>query len=148
MGKKEARVEDHLVTRAKEAGGMCLKFISGVTGVPDRVVILNGHTVFVETKAPGEEPEKLQLVRISEMTTAGARAVIIDTREQVEALIEELLAEPGNQPAGLQRCHAAPVLSPEGFCPEHGWDCLDYSMHLRENSEPEPNPEDNDSDET
>lgn len=132
MGKKEAHVEDHLVARVKQAGGMCLKFTSGVAGVPDRVVILNGHTVFVETKAPGEEPRKLQLVRISEMTAAGARAVIADTREQVEELIEQLLDEPGNQFHSPQRCHAAPVLSPEGFCPEHGWDCLDYSLHLTE----------------
>jgi hypothetical protein len=92
MGKAEFYVEGYLVRRVKAAGGMCLKFLSGITGVPDRIVILAGRTLFVETKAPGGDPSPLQRVRIREMREASADVRVIDTREQVDDLVTELLA--------------------------------------------------------
>ncbi len=103
MGKAEGYIEGYLVKRVKACAGMCLKFTSGINGVPDRIVILNGHTVFVETKAPGEEPRKLQLVRHSQMRAAGGDVRVIDTREQVDDLIDELTSSG----ATLQRPQAA-----------------------------------------
>lgn len=90
MGKAEDYVEGYLYDRVKARGGMCLKFTSGISGVPDRIVILNGRTVFVETKAPGGKPRRLQLVRHQEMRTAGADVRVIDTRPQVDDLVDEL----------------------------------------------------------
>jgi len=92
MGKAENYVEGYLVKRTKAAGGMCLKFISGVNGVPDRCVILAGQIVFVETKSPKGEPSKIQLVRHREMRTVGADVRVIDTRALVDELIIELTA--------------------------------------------------------
>jgi hypothetical protein len=92
MGKAENYVEGYLYRQVKAHGGMCLKFTSAISGVPDRIVILAGSTVFVETKAPGEEPRRLQLVRISEMRAAGGDVRIIDTRDQVDELVTELLS--------------------------------------------------------
>jgi len=91
MGKAEEFVEGYLVTRVKAHGGMCLKFMSGINGVPDRVVILSGRTVFVETKTQGGKPRRLQEVRIEQMRTAGADVRVIDTRELVDDLVEEML---------------------------------------------------------
>jgi len=92
MGRPEAYVEDYLVTRVKSRGGMCLKFLSATKGIPDRIVILAGQTVFVETKAGGEVPRRLQEVQIGRMRAAGADVRVIDTRGQVDALVEELTA--------------------------------------------------------
>ena len=50
----EAVVERHLRRRVEAAGGWCLKFVSTRAGVPDRIVVLNGHVLFVELKAPSE----------------------------------------------------------------------------------------------
>lgn len=92
MGKAENHVEGYLLKRVKALQGMCLKFTSGVSGVPDRVVILAGRTLFVETKAPGKKPEPLQTVRHRQMRAAGADVRVIDTREQVDELITELVS--------------------------------------------------------
>lgn len=90
MGKAEEFIEGYLVKQVKAAGGLCFKFTSGVAGVPDRIVILQGSTVFVETKAPGGTPRKLQRVRMAQMAEAGADVRVIDTRPQVDELIREL----------------------------------------------------------
>lgn len=93
MGKAENYVEGYLLERVKRNRGMCLKFTSGISGVPDRIVILAGRTVFVETKAPGGKPRRLQRVRIEQMRTAGADVRVIDTRVQVDELIAEVTAQ-------------------------------------------------------
>lgn len=90
MGKAENYVEGYLFKRVKAAGGMCLKFISSINGVPDRCVILDGRVVFVETKAPSGAPRKLQLVRHREMRVAGADVRVVDTRTLVDDLVAEL----------------------------------------------------------
>lgn len=95
MGKAENYVEHYLRDRVKQHRGLCYKFTSGVNGVPDRVVILNGHITWVETKAPGKKPDALQLVRHKEMRAAGADVRVIDTREQVDELIQELTGNTG-----------------------------------------------------
>lgn len=91
MGKAENYVEDYLVKRVKALRGMCLKFTSSITGVPDRIIILAGKTLFVETKARGKKPEPHQVVRIRQMRAAGADVRVIDTRELVDELITELI---------------------------------------------------------
>lgn len=91
MGKPEGYVEKYLYAQVKVRGGMCIKFLSSINGIPDRVVILAGRTVFVETKAPGGQPRRLQLVRHAEMRAAGGDVRVIDTREEVDELIGELV---------------------------------------------------------
>lgn len=90
MGQPESYVEKYLYKHVLRRGGMCLKFESGINGVPDRVVILAGRTVFVETKAKGEKPRRLQEVQIERMRAAGADVRVADTRELVDALLDEL----------------------------------------------------------
>lgn len=70
---------------------MCLKFVSGITGVPDRIVVLNGHTVFVELKAPGGKPRPLQTARIAQLRAAGAQVHVVDTEEGAAALVSDLM---------------------------------------------------------
>ena len=49
----EKKVEKAFVDRAKALGGLCIKFVSpSMTGVPDRIVLLNGRVYFVELKRP------------------------------------------------------------------------------------------------
>lgn len=102
MGKPEEYVEGYLRKRVMAAGGQCWKFTSpGKSGVPDRVVVLAGRTVFVETKALGKKPRPLQLARHREIRAAGGDVRVMDTRGQVDDLITELTAvtEEGHQAA-------------------------------------------------
>jgi DsbC/DsbD-like thiol-disulfide interchange protein len=84
----EKRIEQRLMHRAKEAGGMAIKWTApGTAGVPDRIVFLpGGAVIFVELKAPGRWPTALQ-VRIQQMLRdLGADVRVIDSLEGVDAL--------------------------------------------------------------
>lgn len=93
MTKPEEAVEKHLFKRCKTLGYMCLKFTSpGNRGVPDRVVIGNGNTVFIELKAPGKEPRRLQEVVIAEMRSKGAIVRVANTKDQVDEVLAEMIS--------------------------------------------------------
>ena len=87
----EGRVESYLLQQCKNRGFLCYKFVSpGNRGVPDRIVIGNGHTVFVELKAKSKVPRKLQLKVHKKMRDAGADVRVADTSELVDELMSEL----------------------------------------------------------
>lgn len=91
MGKAEAYVEDYLVEQAEKIGFLCPKFVSpGNSGVPDRILIGNGHTVFVETKSKVGKLRPLQQYRIKELKKRGATVYVINTRKQVNELLKQL----------------------------------------------------------
>jgi hypothetical protein len=95
MGKPEARVENYLLDSATKHGFLCYKFTSpGRRGVPDRIIIGRGHTVFIETKAPDGEPSKIQKLTIKRMRAAGADVRLCYTRQQVDEFFEEALQWP------------------------------------------------------
>jgi len=78
----EAKVEAFLVKEVKLQGGLCVKN-KGTRGFPDRTVILNGATVFVEVKAEGEEPRPEQIRVFKQIISQGGVVFVIDSKEQV-----------------------------------------------------------------
>ena len=86
MSGPEALIENHLRKEVKKAGGMCIKF-TGQKDVPDRVVILNGITAFVEVKAPGVKPRASQKRMFGKMYDAGAIVFILDSKEGVTEIL-------------------------------------------------------------
>lgn len=92
MGKLEGTVENYLRKQAEKNNYLCYKFVSpGNNGVPDRCIIGHGKTFFVETKAPGGEPRKLQQKVIAKMQKHGATVFVIDTKEKVDRLFDTIL---------------------------------------------------------
>lgn len=89
---REKNIESYLRTQVKTAGGIAYKFTSpGNSGVPDRIVILPGNRiVFVELKAPGGKPTPLQRNQHKRLLQLGCDVRLIDSREQVDALLQEL----------------------------------------------------------
>lgn len=87
---KEAPVEKHLKTTWESVtGGMCIKFPPlFLAGFPDRICLAPGAViVFVETKAPGKSPRKLQEKIHRKLRALGFRVEVLDTREAVDAFI-------------------------------------------------------------
>ena len=86
----EKSIERYLVSRVKEAGGVCLKYANAnMTGYPDRVILLpHGKTAWVELKSAGKKPTKLQAIRIQAMRDLGREVHVIDNREMVDKLIK------------------------------------------------------------
>lgn len=89
---REIEVEKKLVEEVRKRGGLCLKFVSpGYDGVPDRLLLLpKGKIVFVETKAPGKKPRKLQMARHRLFRRLGCRVYVIDKKEQIKEMLDEV----------------------------------------------------------
>ncbi|MDX7998791.1 VRR-NUC domain-containing protein [Xenorhabdus sp. Reich] len=85
---REDVIEKHLVNEVKKAGGIAYKFVSpGRRSVPDRIVVLpNGRVVFVECKAPGENPRPDQLREHERLRALGQTVVVLDSKNVEEIL--------------------------------------------------------------
>jgi len=91
---RERDIERKLVTAVKERGGLCWKFTSpGTAGVPDRIVLMpQGRMFFVEVKAPGQKPRKIQEVIHKRLRALGFRVYVIDGTEQIEEVLTDGIA--------------------------------------------------------
>lgn len=58
---RESKLEQWFRDYCKSQEVLCLKFVApGTPGVPDRICIFNGKTLFVELKAEGKKPSAMQ----------------------------------------------------------------------------------------
>lgn len=92
MGKAENKIESYLRKQSLIHNFDCYKFISpGNNGVPDRIVIGNGKTVFVETKSETGSLRELQQEVTNDMRSKGAIVYTAHTKEEVDDIINDLL---------------------------------------------------------
>lgn len=85
----ESEVENAVVKHARGSGWTIFKInIMGNRGWPDRLFIREGPAfAFIEFKAPGKKPTKLQYYRLSQLATLGVQATWVDNiKEGVEFL--------------------------------------------------------------
>lgn len=89
---RESFIEEKLTKAVRQNGGVCWKFTSpGTAGVPDRIILMpEGRIVFVEVKAPGEEPRKLQISRHRLLRRLGFKVYVLDALEDIEKIISEV----------------------------------------------------------
>lgn len=100
MGKPEASIENYLVKRAKELNFFCTKYTAPSTaGVPDRILIGYGKTVFIETKKAGENLRPLQQAIIKKMILHGAIVYKANSKEDVDYILQEIQNIPDAWPA-------------------------------------------------
>jgi hypothetical protein len=87
---RESTIEAYLRDQVKELGGRAYKFVSpGNDGVPDRLVCLpGGRAAFVELKAPGKKPTKLQKIQQSKLEELGFLVFTMDSKSDVNAFIQ------------------------------------------------------------
>lgn len=85
---RESQIEKYLIERTKALGGECrkLRWI-GRNGAPDRLVMLNGKTIFIELKAPGEKAKPHQVREHERMRKMGQCVEIVDSFEGVDEVL-------------------------------------------------------------
>lgn len=94
MGKPEGIVEDYLIAQCKKHKFWCKKFVSpGETGVPDRIVIANGCTMFIELKSKNGRLSEKQKIIIDEIKNAGGKAYVAYTKEQIDTILNKYTAK-------------------------------------------------------
>ena len=87
----EKAVETRLKDRIKNLGGLCIKWVSpGMTGLPDRVIILKGKVYFVELKDPKGVSSARQLLVARQFKEVGVEVVVLSSIQEVEDFIERL----------------------------------------------------------
>ncbi|CDQ17960.1 VRR-NUC domain-containing protein [Halobacillus karajensis] len=87
----ESRLEKKLKNRVERLGGWAMKFTSpGISGVPDRLIILPGKMLFVEMKAPGGKLRPLQVKRKKQIESFGHDVYVVNSEESLERFIKEV----------------------------------------------------------
>lgn len=85
----ERDIEAKVVKWAKANDWLTYKFVSpSQRGVPDRIFIKDGVVVFVEFKAPGKWPTKLQQLAMHKLRSQGAKVFWSDSAEDAVSLLE------------------------------------------------------------
>ena len=86
---REKTIENYLRDEVRLHGGIALKLTTpSGRGWPDRLVLMpRGQVTFVECKAPGKKPTKLQEFRINFLKGLGFIAIVIDSKGGVDDFI-------------------------------------------------------------
>lgn len=89
----EAKLEQALRMYAEKRGCLSYKFTSpSRRGVPDRIFVApGGRILFLELKAPGEKPTKLQLHEMRKLADKGCTVDWTDNLVSGMNLIDKLL---------------------------------------------------------
>lgn len=84
---RESDIEKYLVGTVEMLGGECrkLRWI-GRRGAPDRVIMMDGDTIWIELKATGEKAKPHQLREHARIRKMGQRVEVIDSVEAVDEL--------------------------------------------------------------
>lgn len=87
----EKSVEKYLKDKVEALGGLCFKFTSGVSGVPDRIVVLDGRCYFIELKRPKggvvSEKQKYWMEKIKEK---GVYAGLLKNKEEIDDFLHRI----------------------------------------------------------
>ena len=87
----EKQVEKYLVKRVKDLGGLSYKWISSVTGVPDRLVIINEKVFFTELKTENGILSPRQIHVFDELGEAGFPVYVLRNYDDIEEFIRGAL---------------------------------------------------------
>jgi len=88
---REKTIENYLVKRVKECGGWAIKFVpTFVSGFPDRICLFPGAIIlFIELKAPGKTPRKLQIVIHKKLMALGFTVLVLDSKESIDETLSD-----------------------------------------------------------
>lgn len=88
---REKSVEQRLVKKIKEKGGLCLKWTSpGTTGVPDRLVFFQGRVIPVEVKSPTGSLSARQILMLKTLSTCGIETKVVSSFQEVDEFVDSL----------------------------------------------------------
>ena len=88
----EASVERDVGKWVADQGGLYIKFTPrGDVGWPDRIVILDGATIWLELKRPGKLPTDMQRYRMGQLQARGCIVLWGDNADDVIKALEEYL---------------------------------------------------------
>lgn len=90
---RESKIEEYLKNEVGKYSGLCLKFTSSVSGVPDRIVILPDNRIyFVELKQEKGRLSKIQKYMHRQFEKRGVPVYVPYSKSDVNKFIREVVA--------------------------------------------------------
>jgi len=86
----EASLESYFIKQAQLHNVLQYKFLSGITGVPDRILICPKMTAFVELKAENGKLSKRQKFVIKSMRNHGAIVLVPFSKADIDDIFDEI----------------------------------------------------------
>ncbi|NMA84942.1 MAG: VRR-NUC domain-containing protein [Epulopiscium sp.] len=87
----ENKIERYLKDEIEKINGKTFKFSSpGNNGVPDRIILHQGNTYFVELKKPGEKLRPLQKAVKKRFNKLGFNVYVLDSIDSVNGFIANI----------------------------------------------------------
>lgn len=87
----EKQIEKFLVDEVRKMGGIAYKFVSpGNDGVPDRIVVIDGHVIFVELKTETGKLTEIQKRQIERLKKCGAKVEVLKGADDVKNFLDML----------------------------------------------------------
>ena len=87
----EKQIEKYLTRRVKEMGGLTFKWISSVSGVPDRIVFLNNQVHLIELKTETGVLSPRQILVFDQIGEQGFPVHILRNYDDIEDFIREAM---------------------------------------------------------
>lgn len=87
----ESVIETYLKDQIRALDGLSYKFTSTVIGVPDQIIIYQGHTYLVEVKRPGETLRPSQVHVHRQITQRGVGVYVVDSIASMNEFIRDVL---------------------------------------------------------
>lgn len=88
----EKSIEQYLVRCIKLLGGICIKLQNtGYNGIPDRLVLVDGKSIFVEMKAPDGRLSEVQKARHKQLKQLGFEVFVLWSYDQVDWFLQKVL---------------------------------------------------------
>ena len=90
----EKHVEARLVQRVKAAGGVSWKFVSiNNRGVSDRIVLIDGRTIYTELKRDGGKMSPLQKVFMQKVLDNGGEYALVEGMDGVDQFMKKIKSD-------------------------------------------------------
>lgn len=89
----EKTIVANVMAQGRALGWWVTKFHGNaysMSGVPDVLAIKGGRAAWLECKRPGEEPTKIQLHRMRELSAAGCPVAVVTSAAEARAFLENV----------------------------------------------------------
>ena len=102
---RESSIERRLGTLVRKAGGLSIKILPVMAGVPDRLILLpEGRFFLVELKAPKGRLRPIQKVRHDQIRALGIEVYVLASTAEVEVWAAENITHQGTiDPGTIER---------------------------------------------
>jgi len=87
----ESDIEQHLSKSVKKLNGLSLKWLSTISGVPDRIVFLNQQVFLVELKTPTGKVSERQKIVFDQLGEQGFPVHILRSKDDVDDFIKQAM---------------------------------------------------------